>query len=398
MNILIYTQWSTYLNYRVGGAESSLRILAEKLAAKGHKVIYLTEEKGGRWYRHTSEHVNGVEVHVVNLPDLPTLGMGLLLKIRSYLIEWVFSKAAEKLIRRNGIQLVHTYHEVPGMLRFLKLKEDKKLNFSTVLRNGGKFWVKDLKENPDRYQSYQTVFNQVDSINFNTKGMKELFEEACREMSMNVNPKHTLIHDIGLDFDKINHRWTPSENGPFKMIMASRFSSHQKRQELLVDAVSQLPKEINIELTLIGNGPEKEAIEKRVEDLKLENKIRVLSFLQQEELWKRMASSQLYVHACDFEGLSKIIIEAMAMGVPVLASDVSPLNDYLKDGENGFLIKNSVEDWVHAITGLYQNRNWLASVSERARDSVLEQYSASQNVDRYIEYFEDMLTHSIKKS
>lgn len=391
MNILIYTQWSTYLNYPVGGAETSLRILAEKLTENGHRVLYLTEEKGGRWFRHRSEVVDGVEVHIVNLPNMPTLGIGWLLKIRRYLIERAFSEVAEKLIQDNDIQLVHTYHEVPGMLRFLKLKESKKLNFSTVLRNGGKFWVNDLKENPDQYQSYHTVFNQVDSINFNTMGMGELFEEACSKINMNVNLNHSLIHDIGLDLDKIIHRWALPKSGPFKMIMASRFSSHQKRQDLLVDAVSKLPKDMNIELTLIGNGPEKKAIEKRIKNLKLENQIRVGLFLKQDELWERMTCSHLYVHACDFEGLSKIIIEAMAMGLPVLTSDVLPLNDYIKDGKNGFLVENIPESWAERLKELYHNQQQLTEISPNARQFIVTHYSADSNVNKYIRYFEEVI-------
>lgn len=391
MNILIYTQWSTYLNYRVGGAETSLRILAEKLAEKGHRVLYLTEEKGGRWFRHRSEVVDGVEVHIVNLPNLPTLGIGWFLKIRRYLIERAFSKVAEKLIQENDIQLVHTYHEVPGMLRFLKLKESKKLAFCTVLRNAGKFWVKDLQDNPERIENYRFVFNSVDSINFITAGLKKMFEEACDEMNMDVKPQHFLIGDIGLDVEEINPLWELPETKPFKIVMASRFSSHQKRQDILVDAISRIPDEISIELYLIGNGSQREKIVRTITDKNLEKRISVIPFLQQKELWNLMASCHLYVHACDFEGLGKIIVEAMAMGLPVLTSDVLPLNDYIKDRKNGFLVENIPDSWAERLMELYYNQQQLTEVSPNARQFIETHYSANTNVNKYIRYFEEVI-------
>lgn len=391
MNILIYTQWSTYLNYQVGGAETSLRILAEKLASEGHRVFYLTEEKGGRMFRHRSETVEGVEVHIINLPNLPTLGIGPLLKIRRWLIEYSFQYMAEKLIREKKIDLVHTYHEVPGMARFLKLKKDKNLEFCTVLRNAGKFWVKNLKETPHLRQRYQSVFNDVDSINFITAGLKKMFEEACREMNLDVHPKHCLIQDIGLDLQKIDCEWNPPADGAFKMIMASRFSSHQKRQDILVEAVARLPESMAVKLYLVGNGPKQEIIKEKIKEWNLEHRISVTSFLPQGQLWELMSTCHLYVHSCDFEGLGKIIVEAMAMGMPVLTSDVLPLNDYIKHGKNGFLAKNDPESWSSRICEIYNNSESHFKISQQAKKFVQFKYRADVNVKKYTAYFKEVI-------
>lgn len=392
MNILIYTQWSSYLGYTVGGAETSLRVLAEKLAQEGHSVTYLTEKKGGRLPRHESKIVNGVDVHFVTMPDLPTLGIGFLLNIRQKWINYFFDKIGDQLIRKKKIEVIHTYHEIPGMLRFLKLKDRKEHSFKTVLRNGGKFWAKQLQENPDLKEDYRYVFNSVDSVNFNTRGMEELFDEACKELKVDVKLKDRFVHDIGLERNTIDHQWTlPDENQSFKMVMASRFSTHQKRQRLLVDAVSKLPTDMKWELHLVGEGPTKKSIEQFVADKNIEANVIFHPYLDQEKLWKLMCSSHLYVHACDFEGLSKIIIEAMGMGVPVLASDVVPLRDYISDGETGFLVENKAELWADKIFVLAQKTENLTTVSSPAKEFVEDHFTADKNVKIYSKYFKSIL-------
>lgn len=392
MNILIYTQWQNYLGYTVGGAETSLRMLAEKLANQGHNVHFLTELKEGRRYKKREETIKGVRVHFINLPDLPTKGIGFLLKIRSAYIEYKFAKAAEEIIRDQAIDLVHTYHEVPGMYRFLQLKERKNLNFATVLRNGGKFWVMELRENPDLRDAYRYVFNSVDSVNFNTPGMETLFDEACSELRFNIDLKHRFVHDIGLNRDNAGHQWElPNQNSPFRMIMASRFSTHQKRQQLLVEAVAKLSKEIQWKLYMVGEGPTKKSIRKLVDDKGLEDKITFHDFLEQEELWSLMKSCHLYVHACDFEGLSKIIIEAMEMGMPVLTSDVVPLRDYIKNEETGYLVKNNADLWKNKIMSLSNNQDLLKNVSQPAKSFVQNNFNAEENVKVYEDYFRHII-------
>ncbi|MEX1268579.1 MAG: glycosyltransferase [Balneolaceae bacterium] len=398
MNILIYTQKSNYLGFSVGGAETSLRMLAEKLAGEGHTVVYLTEMKWGRFYKQESEVTNRVKVHFVGFPDLPSKGIGFLLKFRKKVVEYFFYKIAEKLIRKYNIELVHTYHEVPAMYRFLKLRERKNLNYITVLRNGGKFWVEKLRKNRAMKDQYRYVFNHVDSVNFNTPGMMDLFEEACTEMQLNVQLRHFFVQDIGLDFDLINSRWEFAEKDTLTMVMASRFSTHQKRQKLLVEAVALLPDKIPFRLILVGEGPEKETVENLVLERGVEDRVKITSYMEQQDLWKLIAGSDLYVHACDFEGLSKMIIEAMAMGVPVLASDVAPLNDYLEDGENGFLVKNDPGLWAEKIKKIYSERGGLPAISKAAKTTIESHYLADVNVKKYEQYFAELLNETTKNT
>ncbi len=391
MNILIYTQWSNYLGYTVGGAETSLRVLAEKLAKNGHNVVYLTEVKGGRFYSHENKTVNGVNLHMVNLPDLPSKGIKIFLWLRQKLIDYYFNKAAKEIINKYNIEIVHTYHEFPGMARFLELKKKEDFEYKTILRNAGKFWVKRISEEPALKENYESVFNDVDSVNFISSGLEVMFNEEVIDKGLNVSLNHRFVKDIGLPLSKVDKQWNPGKKGTFKMVMASRFSTHQKRQELLAEAVSMLPETMNWELHLVGDGPTKKGIQQFVENKGLGKKVIFHAYLEQEKLWDLMSTSNIYVHACDFEGLSKITVEAMRMGMPVLVSDVLPLNNYISDGKNGFLVENSPGSWMEKIQELSESQTLLENVSNPAKRYVENHFNADENVKAYEDYFKRIL-------
>lgn len=386
MNILIYTQKSSYEGFSVGGAETSLRTLAEKLAASGHRVIYLTQTEWGRLPRYSIKEVNGVEVHSVGFVNLPSLGFGPLLRLRRRLADRRFDRIVHRLIRRHSIDLVHTYHEVPEMHRILNLRKRHNLDFVTVLRMGGKFWETRVRENPTLKGDYEEVFNGVECVNPNTPGLLELFLEAVRTEKMQIQLRDVFLGDIGLDLKRKPEPWSCPEEPPYRIMMASRFSTHQKRQELLLQALTLIPDKA-IELYLVGDGPQRESLEHLSKELGIEEKVRFVPYMEQERLWELLSGCRLYTHACDFEGLSKIVIEAMAAGVPVLASDVVPLRDYIRDGETGFLVENSAQAWAGRISQLAGDSETLQTVSKGAMKYAEAHFDADRNVQVYIERF-----------
>ncbi|KEO73471.1 hypothetical protein EL17_11220 [Anditalea andensis] len=135
--------------------------------------------------------------------------------------------------------------------------------------------------------------------------------------------------DIGVSPSAQKVKWTRRSlsGNRLNIVMVGRFSDYQKRQDLLVEALAIILKGYRVHLTFIGDGMKKEAIQSRVNDLGMDECITFLPFFnKQQELWQVLLNSDLLVHACDYEGLCKSIIESMALGLPVLVSDVTPLN------------------------------------------------------------------------
>jgi glycosyltransferase involved in cell wall biosynthesis len=83
------------------------------------------------------------------------------------------------------------------------------------------------------------------------------------------------------------------------------------------------------------------------------------------------------------EGMPMVIIEAMSVGVPVIATNVGGIAEAVVDGETGLLIKRSPEHLVHAIETVLHSREILGRLSARARVVFLERFEIRSIVERY---------------
>src|SRR5690606_16817359 len=136
-------------------------------------------------------------------------------------------------------------------------------------------------------------------------------------------------------------------------------------------------------------------IEQLILRLNLQHRIQILPYMNQEKLKKLMLASDLLCLATDYEGLSKIVIESMSIGLPVLASDVVPLNQYIIDGDNGYLASNTVDGWKDKLTKIIKNRENLAFVSSRSIEFIETNYNSDKNI---LTYEKEFLTLLEKKS
>lgn len=129
----------------------------------------------------------------------------------------------------------------------------------------------------------------------------------------------------------------------------------------LIRAVAIIAKERqDIKLEIAGGGEEKESLEKLVDDLNLKEHVSFTGFIPNNMLAPyynsavSVAVPSLLLPSGETEGMPVVILEAMACGIPVIASDVGGISDVLKDGCNGFLFKpGSPEEIAGAIRKIF---------------------------------------------
>ena len=91
------------------------------------------------------------------------------------------------------------------------------------------------------------------------------------------------------------------------------------------------------QLVLVGEGPLRQTLDEEAAELEVSDRIRFVSKLSQEELGKLYRSARVMVVPSLSEGLGRVVWEAMASGLPVVASNVGGIPDLVVDGETGFL-------------------------------------------------------------
>ena len=92
-------------------------------------------------------------------------------------------------------------------------------------------------------------------------------------------------------------------------------------------------------LVIIGHGKEKDDLENLVKNFKLENCVTFIGKTPNQEVFRYMASSDVFVLPSLSEGFPITILEAMASALPIVATKVRGLPEIFKDGQNGFLVE-----------------------------------------------------------
>ena len=124
-----------------------------------------------------------------------------------------------------------------------------------------------------------------------------------------------------------------------KIVSVGRLSITQKRQDVLLKALSELRKNnISFIAYIYGAGEDEDKVKKMVRDYSLEKNVLLMG--QQDNVLLKIFDSNCFVLTSDFEGIPNALMEAMSIGIPCISTDCSPGGARLliTDGENGFIV------------------------------------------------------------
>ncbi|MFH1973868.1 MAG: glycosyltransferase family 4 protein, partial [Patescibacteria group bacterium] len=160
---------------------------------------------------------------------------------------------------------------------------------------------------------------------------------------------------------------TPA-SGTFRLVAPCRFVK-QKGLDVLLDVARLLKtRGIRFALTLIGDGPERARLEEKVRLLHLDDVVRIEPWRDASTLWD---DADLFVLSSRYEGWGRTVVEAMAAGVPVVATDVGCVGSFLRPDIDGLVVHpNDARTLADAIVSQMEEperrRRMAASARERA--------------------------------
>lgn len=159
------------------------------------------------------------------------------------------------------------------------------------------------------------------------------------------------LADMGIDKDKIIIFPTMFDGSIFDdidrqnhqdqtvILFMSRFVARKGMFELL-DAFNQIQtNRPNIVLHFVGDGPERKALESKICSLGLQEKVKLLGYLQGKEKAQALMNADIFIFPSYYrEGCPISLLEAMAAGLPLITTDVGGIPDIITNGENGILL------------------------------------------------------------
>jgi glycosyltransferase involved in cell wall biosynthesis len=168
----------------------------------------------------------------------------------------------------------------------------------------------------------------------------------------------------GIQSDQATSKLIPTDDqfsslGP-KILHVGRFST-QKNHAALLEVLGRLPQ---AKLVLVGDGELKSDIEKRVHELDIRERVTFLGEIGPLEVRKVMRSCDLFMFPSIHEAMPMALLEAMATGMPIVASDI-PANRELLGG-TGLLRQIDAEQFADAATSLLADNQFAAELGRKA--------------------------------
>ncbi len=192
-----------------------------------------------------------------------------------------------------------------------------------------------------------------------------------REDLIRCDVDHTRIDviPVGIDLDRIADI-QPSPEGA-DVLFAGRLI-YEKRVDLLLNALTRTKERVPaISCMIIGDGPERTALEAQAHQLGLDENVTFMGFVEQDGLIAHMKSSMVCVLPSEREGFGLVIVEANACKLPVISirHEMSATRELVKDGVNGFLVSTaSPERLAEIIVKIIQDDALRARLAENGQN------------------------------
>jgi glycosyltransferase involved in cell wall biosynthesis len=164
--------------------------------------------------------------------------------------------------------------------------------------------------------------------------------KAVNEYIKTVIPsqfKYTLLPNaVDLKQYHVQDRKHTSDPNILKIISVGRLDKNKNHLFLIHTIKELMIRGINSQLEILGEGLERNSLEKEIQELELQDRIKLIG--NTDNVTAYLNDADLYVHSSIYEGFGLTILEAMACGLPVISTDGIGNRELVINSENGFLI------------------------------------------------------------
>ena len=199
------------------------------------------------------------------------------------------------------------------------------------------------------------------------------------------NKENAMLFNNSINDIKVENKLTIEKTWPNNYICTVGRPSYQKNLEMMIKVISKIKqKNSTIHLVIMGVGyysPELESIKKLIDSLELKNNITLVEWTTQENIFTIIDKSQAYITTARYEGLPYSVIESMAIGKPIIATDADGNRDLVTHNDNGYLLGfNQIDEMATLTQEIIENKLLNEQFSEKSRKLFLENFNISSNI------------------
>lgn len=394
MKILISVE--IYYPHTVGSAYATYH-LVNGLVSRGHKVFVIcsgdslttkkTIENGAEVFRissvpmllHKKFRISPLAHHIVGSildeikPDI--------IHVQDHML--IGSSVIEAALKR-GVPLVGTNHFHPDNLLHY-------LNAPKSIEN---------KIRKAAWKHFNAIFEHLDAITTPSQIAKKV-------MQVNGTKKHISVVSNGIDlkrFKPLTEEETSVVKNKFNLSNSSKIIlfvgriEKEKNIDVLIKTMKNVAKEAQSLLLIAGSGSQEEKLKELAADLGLENFVRFIGRVSDEDLVKLYNLADIFATASTVELQGLVVMEAMASGCPIVSSDSMALPELINDGINGFVFPSG----NHEIAGkkiikILKNEHLAKRMGKKSIE-LIRKHDFEKTLDQYEVIYANTITHHYKPS
>lgn len=149
----------------------------------------------------------------------------------------------------------------------------------------------------------------------------------------------------------------------------------------------------NNKLYIAGDGPDMEKVKKYIKDNKLEEKIKLLGFLNSDQVKNYVRKARfIVVPSVWYENCPYSVLEALAMGKPIIGSNLGGIHELVKNNETGLIYKyDDINDLTDKMIVLFEDKNKAEEMGKNAKEIAKSKFSKDAYYDKIIKIYEGVM-------
>lgn len=366
----------------INGASRFAERLASGLVRSGNEVHVVTPAHSKKWGTFTETH-DGSPMTVHRIKSYRVIQH----KTLRYVWPFTLKRKTDKLLRELKPDAVHiNSHMIVGRYILKSAKEqgirviatnhimpENLIKYSLIIPPWAEQWVMGLA-----WRDAGRVLRKADVITTPTRRAADLLEKAAGLSGV-------LAVSCGIEAAKFANN-APTTNSEPRILFLGRLD-YEKHIHNLLKAVAMLPKKLNVKVDIVGDGGEREYLEKLTFELGINQNVNFLGHITEQELPKAYERATVFAMPSIAELQSIATMEAMASGRPVVAADAMALPHLVHDGDNGYLFPpDDVSAFADRLLRvLTASQEELDRMSENSLHLI-----QSHDIDRTVKIFEGL--------
>jgi len=218
------------------------------------------------------------------------------------------------------------------------------------------------------------------------------YRTADRIVLTSEEDKKYVEEKYHIDFEKINYIPNYIDTDLFRCLNIPKQDricfvgrlEEQKNLFNLIRAISNL----NIKLVIFGNGSQKKDLENFSKQLKTD--VEFKGNIPNKDLPKEFNKSKLFILPSLYEGCPKVLLEAMACGLPVIGTNVYGTDEIIKHKENGYLCGTDSASIRKAITEVLNDKKLQEKMGINTRKTILENFRLEKILEKEIKIYQTL--------